>query len=94
MNYRLIKSIPVLAFSGSLLFLAACTPATRMDPDVSDQPPDADTTAAATATGKEQDDAQSTNIINRFWSPFDNAVDDINRDLNKGDSDAPPESDE
>ncbi|MGD2138528.1 MAG: hypothetical protein PVF08_09745 [Gammaproteobacteria bacterium] len=93
MNSRLIKSLPALAFSGTLLLLAACTPAASVDPDVSDQPPDADTTAAATATGK-GDGAQSTNIINRFWSPFDNAVDDINRDLNKGDADAPPESDE
>lgn len=95
MNHHYRSLILVLAGSGLLWMLVACTPATSGDPDVSDAPPDAGTTAAASTSTpeKDQDDTQPTNIIERFWSPFDNAVDDINRDLNKGDPD-PPESDE
>ena len=92
MQYRPVKSVLVPA---CLLWMAAaCTPATRVDPGVSDAPPDAGTTAAASTAGKAPDEGQSDNLINRFWAPFDNAVDDINQDLNKGDAEPASESTE
>lgn len=53
-----------------------------------------DEVAGSDASGEGQTEAQPTNIIERFWAPFDNAVDDFNRDINKGDSETPTGSDE
>ena len=95
MNPGPLYSIPALAFSGLLMIAAGCTPATRVDPDVSDAPPDTQTTAAAPAPAQTQDEeAQPTNVIERFWAPFDNAVDDFNKEINEGDPDTPTGSDE
>jgi hypothetical protein len=52
-----------------------------------------DELAGSDASAEGQDEARQGNIVERFWAPFDNAVDDFNRDINKGDSDA-NESDE
>ena len=92
MQYRHIPLLLILAYS--LGMTVACTQATRVDPGVSDVPPDADTTAGASAPGKDPDESQSNNLINRFWAPFDKAVDDINRDINEGDAQPAAESSE
>jgi len=92
MQYRHIKSMLVLACS--LWMAVACTPVARDDPGASDVPPDTGTAAAASESGEEPDEAQSNNPINRFWAPFDKAVDDINRDINEGDAESASESTE
>jgi hypothetical protein len=84
MNHHHLKSIPVSAAIGWLWLLVSCTPATNVESAGKAQP--ADATAAAPASGEEQAGAKPTDIIDRMFSPLDNAVDDINRDLNKGDA--------
>jgi hypothetical protein len=74
------------------LFVASCTTATVDESTGNAQPADAPTTGSA--PGEEQADAKPTDIIDRMFSPLDNAVTDINRDLNKGDADVPSEPNE
>jgi hypothetical protein len=93
MKTRQTKLFLVLAWSSSLWMLTACTPATSEDASGGAEPPEAATTTE-TATGEPPAEARPTDIIDRFFSPLDNAVDDINRDLNKGDADASTESNE
>jgi hypothetical protein len=82
------KSIITLLLPGWLWLLVSCTPATGIEPGGNTE---SDDTAA---TGDEPTDAKPTDIIDRMFSPLDNAVSDINRDLNKGDADTPPEPNE
>ena len=44
---------------------------------------------SAAAMKSEPAAAKPTDIIDRIFSPLDNAVSDINQDLNKGDADTP-----
>jgi hypothetical protein len=69
-----------------LCLLASCTPATGVD-SAAGGTESADTPATTAAPGEDQADAKPTDIIDRMFSPLDNAVDDINRDLNQGDAD-------
>ena len=77
---------------GWFCLLVACTTATVAEPTGNAQL--ADTTASDTAPSGGQADAKPTDIIDRMFSPLDNAVSDINRDLNKGDAEAPSEPNE
>jgi len=78
---------PVFAwlFAGWLCLLVACTPA-AVDESAADTEP-ADTSASGSAPPGEQTDAKPQDIIDRMFSPLDDAVSDINRDLNKGATD-------
>ncbi len=84
MSHRHLKSIPAYAAIGWLWLLVSCTPLTNAESGGNAQP--ADAAAATPASGEEQAGAKPTDIIDRMFSPLDNAVDDINRDLNKGDA--------
>jgi hypothetical protein len=77
---------------GWLFLLVAGTTASVNESTVTAE--SADTTASDSAPSGEQADAKPTDIIDRIFSPLDNAVTDINRDLNKGDADAPSEPSE
>jgi len=92
MNHRDLKSIVVLASVGLLWLLVSCTPGTSIESGDNTQP--ADASASAATPGEEQTDAKPDDIIDRVLSPLDNAVSDINRDLNKGDADTPSEPNE
>jgi len=92
MKERYQKLVFAWTSAGWLGLLVACTP-TTIDESTGNMEP-ADTSSAATAPPGEQVDAQPTDIIDRFFSPLDNAVTDINRDLNKGDADSSAESNE
>jgi len=85
MNQRQIKSILVCAAIGWLCLLVSCTPATNAGSGGNAE--SADAAAAAPASGEGQAESKPTDIIDRMFSPLDDAVDDINRDLNKGDAD-------
>jgi hypothetical protein len=65
--------------------LVTCTSTTSVDPGQGAAPPDE--VAGGGAPGEGQTEAQPTDIIDRVFSPLDTAVDDINRDLNKDDTD-------
>jgi hypothetical protein len=86
------RSIFAWISAGWLCLLVACASATVDEPAGNVQP--GDTTASDSAPSGGQADAKPTDIIDRIFSPLDNAVTDINRDLNKGDADAPSEPNE
>jgi hypothetical protein len=46
----------------------------------------ADNSTNDSRPGKEHSGAEHEDVLDRLFSPLDNAVSDINRDLNKGDS--------
>ena len=92
MAHRKKRAVFALLSVGSLWLLASCTPATSVESGSNPEPAGEATTSAA--PGEEQTDAQPEDIIDRLFSPLDNAVTDINRDLNKGDADAPSGSNE
>jgi hypothetical protein len=52
------------------------------------------TAAAGTAPDTPPDEGQQQDLLDRLFSPLDEAVSDINRNLNKGDDNASPESSE
>jgi hypothetical protein len=68
-----------------------CTPLAASEPDGNMESAD---TAASDDAGKQEADPKQEDILDRVFSPLDNAVSDINRDLNKGDDTAAPDSSE
>jgi hypothetical protein len=74
-----------LACSAGFCLLVACTSMTGVDAGQGAAPPDEEAGGGTPAGGQAGD--QPTDIIDRVFSPLDNAVDEINRDLNKGDTD-------
>jgi hypothetical protein len=87
MKPRYKRSIFAWTSAGWLCLLVACTTATLDGPTGNAEP--AGKAASAASPAEEQADATPLDIIDRVFSPLDNAVSDINRDLNKGDTDAP-----
>ena len=81
-------SIPAWVAAAWLSTLVACTPA-AVDESAPDNP-----RGAAPAPAGAAADAQPTDIIDRILSPLDDAVTDINRDLNKGETDTATPVDE
>jgi hypothetical protein len=51
-------------------------------------------TAASDDAGKQETDPKQEDILDRVFSPLDDAVSDINRDLNEGDDTATPDPSE
>jgi len=92
MMHRYSKSIIALLFPGWLWLLVSCTPATGIESGGNTEPAETATTSAE--PGDEPTDAKPTDIIDRMFSPLDNAVSDINQDLNKGDAETPLEPNE
>jgi hypothetical protein len=82
-QYR--TSFFALACSAWFCLLVACTSTASVDSPQSAAPPDE--VAGGDAPGGGQTEAQPTDIIDRVFSPLDDAVDTINRDLNKNDTD-------
>ena len=74
-----------LASSAWFCLLAACTSTTSVNSGQGAAPPDEVT--VGDASGGDKTESQPTDIIDRVFSPLDNAVDDINRDLNEDDTD-------
>ena len=87
MNHRKAKTITAWASAGWLWLLVACTPGTSIEPGDNPQPADAPATSAAPV--EEQTDAKPDDIVDRIFEPLDDAVSDINRDINKNDADNP-----
>jgi len=88
------RAVLAWTVTGWFCLLVACTPMAVDETTGNTEP--ATATAGDTATSGEQADAKPQDIIDRMFSPLDEAVTDINRDLNKGDagSAAPSETDE
>lgn len=75
-----------------LCLLVLCAPVAARE---SDAGADSADTATTDAAGKqEKADPKQEDILDRVFSPLDNAVSDINRDLNEGDGSGDPESSE
>ena len=70
-----------------LCLLVPCTPATGVESGSDMETVDKSATAAT--PDEEQGSGKPQDIIDRMFSPLDNAVSDINRDLNKDDAEAP-----
>jgi len=72
--------------------LVLCVPVTASESDAGTESPN----KAATDTAGDQGtaDMKHEDIVDRVFSPLDNAVSDINRDLNEGDGSATSESSE
>lgn len=93
MKQRHKRSVFASTTAGLLcLLVASCTTAT-VDESTGNAE-SADTPASGSAQSEDQADAKPTDIIDRIFSPLDNAVSDVNRDLNKSDADAPSEPNE
>jgi len=72
--------------------LVLCAPVAASESDI-----DAHSTERAatdTAGNRQKADEKQEDILDRAFSPLDNVVSDINRDLNKGDGSATPASSE
>ncbi|MGD8311138.1 MAG: hypothetical protein PVJ66_00965 [Gammaproteobacteria bacterium] len=80
-----MKSFAVRASVTWLWLLVSCTPGTNVEPGENTQ--SADASASGAGPAGDQSEAKPTDIVDRMLSPLDDAVDDINRDLNKGDAD-------
>ena len=92
MMHRFSKTIIALLLPGCFWLLVSCTPATGIESGGNTEP--ADTATSGAAPEDEPAAAKPTDIIDRIFSPLDNAVSDINQDLNKGDADVPSEPNE
>jgi hypothetical protein len=93
MKQRHKRSVILWTTAGLLcLLVASCTTATVDESNGSAE--SANTPASDSAPPEDQVDAKPTDIIDRIFSPLDNAVSDINQDLNKGDADVPSEPNE
>jgi len=69
-----------------------CAPVTANASDVGAEA--ADKVATDSAGNQNEASAKHEDIFDQAFSPLDNAVSDINRDLNKSDGSATPESNE
>ena len=84
-----MKSVSAWTAVAWFCLLVACSSATVQE-TAGDAEPVAKVNVETASSGG-QTDARSQDIIDRMFSPLDNAVTDINRDLNKGDADASAE---
>ena len=81
-----------ITFTLYVCLLVLCVPVAASESDAGTE----STNKAATDAADDQGtaDMKHEDIVDRFFSPPDNAVSDINRDLNEGDGGAAPESSE
>ena len=75
-----------------LCFLFLCVPVVAQASDVGAAA--ADEVATDSAGKQDEASAKHKDILDQALSPLDNAVSDINRDINKDNGSAAPESDE
>jgi hypothetical protein len=84
-KFKRRKSMRVITASIYVGLLVLCASAAKGESDTSPQSPQStDANNPPKAEEKQED------IVDRLFSPLDNAVSDINRDLNKGDESAAP----
>jgi hypothetical protein len=87
MRNRYRRALPAWTSAGWFCLLVGCTPAT-VDESAGKAAP-VEQAASGSAPDTEAADTKHEDVIDRMFSPLDNAVSDINRDLNKGEADAP-----
>ena len=92
MNIRSKKLLFAGASSLCFCLLIFSTPVAASETDEAAEPVKAAVTD--TQANREKADKKQEDMLDRVFSPLDNAVSDINRDLNKGDGSAAPESNE
>jgi len=92
MKIRRKKSLFTRASSVCFCLFVFCTTVTGSESNGEAESVDA--TATGTPRDSEKTDVKREDILDRAFSPLDRAVSDINRDLNKGDASADPESTE
>ncbi len=74
-----------------LCLLVLCAPLAASEPDANT---DSAATAASDDAGKQESDPKHEDILDRIFAPLDDAVADINRDINEGDNNGEPEASE
>jgi len=72
--------------------LVLCAPVAAGESDT--EPQSTERAATDTAGNGQKAEEKQEDMLDRVFSPLDNAVSDINRDLNQGDDSAAPESSE
>lgn len=90
-QHRRGKLLPAGISSVYLCLLLFCAPLAASESDRNTESAD---TAASDDAGKQEADPKQEDILDLVFSPLDDAVSDINRDLNKGDDTAAPDSSE
>lgn len=74
-----------------LWLLVLCAPLAASEPDAK---PDSAAAPASDDAGKQESDPEHEDILDRMFAPLDDAVADINRDINEGDNNGEPEASE
>lgn len=92
MKHRHKRSIPARTPVVWFCLLVFCNPAAGSETDGNAAP--VDKAATDPTHAEEQTDVQHEDVVDRIFAPLDDAVSDINRDINKGDTDTTPEPDE
>lgn len=87
MKHRQTRSIFASAPVVWLCLLAFCNPAAGSETDTSAVA--VDKAVAEPAHAEEQTDTQPEDVVDRIFAPLDDAVSDINRDINKDDTSTP-----
>ena len=75
-----------------ICLLVLCAPVAASESDTGAR--SSERAAPDTAGNGQKADEKQEDMLDRVFSPLDNAVSDINRDLNKGDGSVAPESSE
>lgn len=80
----------VMTFTVYICLLVLCAPVAAGESSADAQ--SSDRAVTDTADNRQKADEKQEDIIDRVFSPLDDAVSDINRDLNKDDDSPTPES--
>jgi hypothetical protein len=90
-QHRRGKLLPAGISPVYLCLLLFCAPLAASESDGNKESAD---TAASGDAGKQEADPKQEDILDRVFSPLDDAVADINRDINEGDNNGEPEASE
>jgi hypothetical protein len=82
--------MPAITSAVYVCLLVLCAPVVASESDTGSQ--STERAVTDTADNRQKADEKQEDILDRVFSPLDNAVSDVNRDLNKGDGSAVPES--
>jgi hypothetical protein len=91
MQHRRGTLMPVGIVSVFLCLLVLCAPLAASEPDANTE---SATTAGSDDAGEQESDPKHEDILDRMFAPLDDAVTDINRDINEGDNNGEPEASE
>lgn len=89
MKHRHKRSIPARTPVVWFCLLVFCNPSVGSEADASAAPVDKAATSTTHVEG--QTDVPQEDVVDRIFAPLDDAVSDINRDINKDDTDTTPE---